>query len=118
MKVEQIADKWGVHYNTVYKLIRSGKIKALPRANKRMELVVPEEEVARFEQERCIPEDEIGFEEAMYMLGVTRYMLNKLVNTGRIKAYRYIDRGRMYFSESDVKRLAGQPKATVTYKRY
>jgi predicted site-specific integrase-resolvase len=107
MNVQEVATRWGVHYNTVFKLIRAGTLKARERRYRSEGIEVDESEVLRFEKERRMPEDAITAEDTMEMLGCSRHLLAKYVALGVLKPGRIVESGRMYFSRREVEEAGG-----------
>ncbi len=105
MTVQEISSRWGVHYNTVAKLIRKGDLKAEPRAYRSQGIQVLDEEVVRYEKAHGMPSDGITAEKAMEIIGCSRHLLGKYVSLGLLKAGRIAGSGRMSFSAREVEKF-------------
>lgn len=105
MNVQEIAERWGVHYNTVFKLIREGDLEARPRKYRSQGIQVSKEEVRAYEEARGVPEDPIRAKEAMERIGCSRHLLTKYVDLGLLRAGRIYDSGRLYFSKEEVEKV-------------
>jgi len=102
MTVQEIGLRWGVHYNTVYKLIRDGALVANERRYKSQGIHVAEDEVKRYEAEHNIPADKLTAEETMDRIGCSRHLLGKYIASGLLSVGRIEGSGRMFFSEREV----------------
>lgn len=104
MTVFEIADRWGVHFNTVYKMVRAGTLDADHGKYKTSGIDVSIEAVENYEKLVGMPKDKVDSKYVMKELGCNRHMLMKYIEIGLLKAARIVasNKSPMYFSKKEV----------------
>lgn len=110
MTVQELAERWNVHYNTVYKLVRAGALEGVKEGGRKTGgISISEEEVLRYEEQVGLPKksDRITSEEVMELLECNRHSMMKYIELGMLKDSRIIDSNKspMLFSKKQVMEL-------------